>query len=402
MSIDALFVPGSLLQANRSMHRQRIRAEAPELPGPPSCSIGIPYRMSTPLLFQPISFRSVTARNRIVVAPMCQYSANDGLGDDWHVQHLGARAAGGAGIVFTEATHVSDIGRITPHCLGLYTPEHQALLARLAAVITKCGSVPAMQIAHAGRKASNNVPWEGGKPISLQDGGWTPVAPSALASGPNANVPHALSASEIGDVIGQFVNSARMAREAGFKIIEVHAAHGYLGHSFLSPVSNQRNDSYGGDLNGRMRFLLELIEAIRGEWPSELPLWVRLSCTDWVPGGLTIEDTVAVSRTLAATGLVDLIDCSSGGLSHEQAIPSLHPGYQVPFAEAIRNQAGIATGAVGMITEPTHAAEIVANGRADVVLLARALLADPAWPIRAAKALGMKPEVPPQYMRATL
>lgn len=358
--------------------------------------------MSVPLLFQPISFRSVTARNRIVVAPMCQYSANDGLGDDWHVQHLGARAAGGAGIVMTEATHVSGIGRITPHCLGLYTPEHQALLGRLAAVITKCGSVPGMQIAHAGRKASCSVPWEGGKPITVENGGWTPVAPSALASVPGATVPHALSAAEVGDVIGQFVASARMARDAGFKIIEVHAAHGYLGHSFLSPVSNQRNDLYGGDLNGRCRFLLEVVEAIRGVWPADLPLWVRLSCTDWVSGGLTIEETVAVSRKLAATGMVDLIDCSSGGVSHEQKIPSLHPGYQVPFSDAIRNQAGIATGAVGMITEPTHAAEIVANGRADVVLLARAMLADAAWPLRAAKALGVKPELPPQYLRAAL
>ena len=356
--------------------------------------------MPTPLLFQPISFRSVTARNRIVVAPMCQYSANNGLGNDWHVQHLGARAAGGAGIVMTEATHVSDIGRITPHCLGLYDAGHQALLARLAAVITRCGSVPGIQIAHAGRKASSDVPWEGGKLIPLDHGGWQPVAPSALASRPDATIPHPLSSSEIADVIGQFAASARMAREAGFKIAEVHAAHGYLGHSFLSPVSNHRNDSYGGDLEGRSRFLLEVIEAIRVEWPSDLPLWVRLSCTDWTPGGLTIEDSIAVSRRLAATGMVDLIDCSSGGVSHEQNIPSLHPGYQVPFADAIRNQAGIATGAVGMITEPTHAAEIVGNGRADVVLLARALLADPAWPLRAARALGLTPEVPPQYLRA--
>ena len=358
--------------------------------------------MSTPLLFQPISFRSVTARNRIVVAPMCQYSADDGLGSDWHIQHLGARAAGGAGIVMTEAAHVSAVGRITPGCLGLYNDEHRALLTRLANVITMCGSVPAIQIAHAGRKASSQRPWEGGKPILVEDGGWSPLAPSALASVPGATVPHALSAGEIGDIVGQFAATARMAREAGFKIAEVHAAHWYLGHSFLSPVSNQRNDTYGGDLNGRMRFLMEVIEAIRGEWPADLPLWVRLSCTDWTAGGLTIEDTVAVSRKLAATGLVDLIDCSSGGVSHEQRIPSLHPGYQVPFADAIRNQAGIATGAVGMITEPTHAAEIVANGRADVVLLARALLADPAWPIRAAKALGVKPEVPSQYLRAAL
>ena len=358
--------------------------------------------MPTPLLFQPITFRSVTARNRIVVSPMCQYSAHDGLGTDWHVQNLGAKAAGGAGIVFTEATHVSDIGRITHGCLGLYNEDHQALLARLAAVITLCGSVPGIQIAHAGRKASSQVPWEGGKPIPLDQGGWAPVAPSALPSVPGATTPHALSVNEIADIIGQFAATARMAREAGFKIAELHGAHGYLGHSFLSPVSNQRNDAYGGDLNGRTRFLMETVEAVRAEWPADLPLWVRLSCTDWIAGGLTIEDTVAVARKLAATGMVDLIDCSSGGVSHDQKIPSLHPGYQVPFAEAIRNQAGIATGAVGMITEPTHAAEILANGRADVSLLARALLADPAWPIRAAKALGVKPELPPQYLRAAV
>jgi 2,4-dienoyl-CoA reductase-like NADH-dependent reductase (Old Yellow Enzyme family) len=358
--------------------------------------------MSIPLLFQPITFRSVTARNRIVVSPMCQYSAHDGLGTDWHVQNLGAKAAGGAGIVFTEATHVSDIGRITQGCLGLYNEDHQALLARLAAVITLCGSVPGIQIAHAGRKASSQVPWEGGKPIPLEHGGWTPVAPSALPSVPGATTPHALSTSEIADVISQFAATARMARTAGFKIAEIHGAHGYLGHSFLSPIANHRNDAYGGDLNGRARFLLETVEAVRAEWPADLPLWVRLSCTDWIPGGLTIEDTVAVARLLAATGMVDLIDCSSGGVSHDQKIPSLYPGYQVPFAEAIRHQAGIATGAVGMITEPTHAAEILANGRADVVLLARTVLADPAWPIRAAKALGVKPEVPPQYLRAAL
>ncbi|WP_428491331.1 NADH:flavin oxidoreductase/NADH oxidase [Rhodopila sp.] len=357
--------------------------------------------MSTPLLFQPVRFRSVTARNRIVVSPMCQYSANDGLGNDWHVQHLGARAAGGAGIVFTEATHVSAVGRITPHCLGLYNAEHQALLGRLAGVITQGGSVPGIQIAHAGRKASSQVPWQGGKPIPLSEGGWVPLAPSALPSVPGATDPRALSGGEIGDIIGQFAATAAMAREAGFKILEIHGAHGYLGHSFLSPVSNRRNDAYGGDADGRSRFLLEVVEAVRGEWPSELPLWVRLSCSDWVAGGLTIEDTVALARRLAATGQVDLIDCSSGGVSHEQTIPS-HPGYQVPFAEAIRHRAGIATGAVGLITEPTHAAEIVANGRADVVLLARAILADPGWAWRAARALGVPADVPSQYLRAGL
>jgi 2,4-dienoyl-CoA reductase-like NADH-dependent reductase (Old Yellow Enzyme family) len=358
--------------------------------------------MSTPLLFQPVSFRSVTARNRIVVSPMCQYSATEGLGDDWHVQHLGARAAGGAGIVFTEATHVSAVGRITPGCLGGYTPEHQALLTRLASVISRSGAVPGIQIAHAGRKASSDLPWKGGKPILVQDGGWVPLAPSAIPAVPGATDPHALSAGEIGDIVGQFAATARMAREAGFKIAEVHGAHGYLAHSFLSPISNQRNDSYGGDLAGRSRFLMEVIEAVRGEWPSDLPLWVRLSCSDWIPGGMTIDDNVALAKLLAATGQVDLIDCSSGGVSHEQKIPSLYPGYQVPFAEAIRNQAGIATGAVGMITEPTHAAEILANGRADVVLLARAMLADPAWPLHAAKVLGVKPELPSQYLRAAL
>jgi 2,4-dienoyl-CoA reductase-like NADH-dependent reductase (Old Yellow Enzyme family) len=358
--------------------------------------------MATPLLFQPISFRSVTARNRIVVAPMCQYSAADGLGSDWHVQHLGARAAGGAGIVMAEATAVSAVGRITPGCLGAYDPSHLALLRRLADVIALCGAVPAIQIAHAGRKASCHVPWQGGKPILPQDGGWVPVAPSPIPMVAGAIDPHPLSATEIADVVSAFAATARMAREAGFKVLEMHGAHGYLTHSFLSPVSNHRNDAYGGDLSGRSRFLMEVVEAVRGEWPDELPLWVRLSCTDWLAGGLTIEDQILTARRLAATGRVDLIDCSSGGVSNDQRIPSLHPGYQVPFAEAIRAQAGIATGAVGLITEPTHAAEIVANGRADVVLLARALLADPAWPLRAAKALGVKPDLLAQYLRAAL
>jgi 2,4-dienoyl-CoA reductase-like NADH-dependent reductase (Old Yellow Enzyme family) len=358
--------------------------------------------MHTPLLFQPIAFRSVTARNRIVVSPMCQYSATDGLGDDWHIQHLGARAAGGAGIVMVEATHVSAIGRITPGCLGAYNDEHRKLLTRLAAIIVKCGAVPAIQIAHAGRKASCDVPWNGGKPIMPQDGGWVPVAPSAIPMTAGSVDPHALSANEVAEISNQFAASTRMAREAGFKIVELHAAHGYLAHSFLSPISNHRNDQYGGDLAGRSRFLMQTVEAIRGEWPDDLPLWVRLSCTDWMPNGLALADQIETAKRLKATGMVDLIDCSSGGVSSDQKIPSLHPGYQVPFADAIRREAGIATGAVGMIVEATHAAEIVANERADVVLLARALLADPAWPIRAAKALGVKPDLLPQYLRAAL
>ena len=358
--------------------------------------------MPTPLLFQPITFRSVTAANRIVVAPMCQYSAIDGLGDDWHIQHLGARAAGGAGIVMVEATHVSAIGRITPGCLGAYNDEHSKLLTRIAGIIVKCGAVPAIQIAHAGRKASSQRPWEGGKPIMPQDGGWVPVAPSAIPMVAGSVDPHALTTAEVADISAQFAATARMAREAGFKIVELHAAHGYLAHSFLSPISNHRNDQYGGDLNGRSRFLMQTLEAIRGEWPDDLPLWVRLSCTDYMPNGLTLADIVAVVKQIKETGLVDLIDCSSGGVSNDQKIPSLHPGYQVPFADTIRRETGMATGAVGMITEPTHAAEILANGRADVVLLARALLADPAWPLRAAKALGVQPALLPQYLRAAL
>ena len=356
----------------------------------------------TPKLFQPITLRGVTARNRIAISPMCQYSATDGLGDDWHVQHLGARAAGGAGIVFTEATHVSALGRITPGCLGLWDGPQQALATRLAKVITQCGAVPGIQIAHAGRKASSQRPWEGGKPLLPQDGGWVPVAPSSIPIAAGAPDPTALTQAGIAEIAAQFAATARMAREAGFRIAEVHAAHGYLLHSFLSPIANRRNDSYGGDLTGRARFLMETIDAVRAEWPAELPLFVRLSCSDYMPGGLTIEDSVALSRMLAARGDVDLIDCSSGGITPEMHIPSIHPGYQVPFAEAIRHQAGIATGAVGMITEATHAAEIIANDRADLVLVARAALADPAWPLRVARTLGVKPELPLQYQRAAL
>ena len=262
--------------------------------------------------------------------------------------------------------------------------------------------MPGVQLAHAGRKASVQRPWEGGAPIAPQDGGWVPLAPSAIPMVAGATDPHALTTGEIADIAGQFAHAARLAREAGVRVIELHGAHGYLLHSFLSPISNRRTDAYGGDAEGRSRFLMETIDAVRSEWPADLPLWVRLSCADWVAGGLTIDDTVALCRRLAARGDVDLIDCSSGGVSSAQHIPSLHPGYQVPFADAVKHGAGIATGAVGMITEPTHAAEILANDRADVVLLARALLADPAWPLRAAQVLGVKPELPPQYQRATL
>ena len=354
-----------------------------------------------PKLFETPSFRSVSPRNRIVVSPMCQYSATDGLGDDWHIQHLGARAFGGAGIVFTEATGVSPIGRITHGCLGLWNDEQQAFMARLVRLIESAGAVPGMQIAHAGRKASSARPWEGGAPIAVHDGGWLPWAPSAIPFVEGTAAPHAMSVSDIHTVLGQFRDTARRAREAGVKVLEIHGAHGYLGHSFLSPISNTRNDQYGGDLLGRARFLLESVEAIREEWPDHLPLFVRLSCTDWMPGGLTMEDSVAVARLLKATGKVDLIDCSTGGiLAKGPVIPSLHPGYQVPYAEAVRSGADIPTGAVGLITSPEHAEEIVGNGRADLVFLARALLVDPYWPLRAAHVLGAPQDIPPQYQRA--
>ncbi len=356
-----------------------------------------------PLLFQPISFRSVTARNRLAVAPMCQYSAKDGVPWDWHIQHLGARAMGGAGIVFTEASAVSPVGRITPGDLGLYDDAQQAAYARLAAIITLGGAIPGIQIAHAGRKASCTAPWEGDSFIPPDQGGWRSVAPSSIAFPKKDPEPHALTTGEIAEIVEAFAATARRALAAGFKIAEIHAAHGYLIHSFLSPIANTRNDGYGGDVAGRARVLMEVLDAVRAVWPAELPLFVRLSCSDYMPGGLTPEgDILAIARMLAARGDVDLIDCSSGGIAAEQTIPSLHPGYQVPFADLLRREAGIATGAVGLIDQPALAAEIVANGRADIVLLARAVLADPGWPLRAARRLGVDPELPKPYGRAIL
>ena len=356
--------------------------------------------MAVPLLFQPITFRSVTARNRIAVSPMCQYSADDGLGWDWHVQTLGAKAAAGPGIVFTEATHTSATGRITPGCLGAYRAEHGEFLRRLAALIAYCGAVPGIQVSHAGRKASSQRPWEGGKALLPADGGWEAMAPSAIPFHDNSPPPHEMSASELHGVVAEFAASVAMARQAGFKVVEMHAAHGYLLHAALSPVSNRRNDGYGGDLAGRARLLMEVLDAARAEWPDDLPLFVRLSCTDWMPGGLTADDTVQVARWLRARGDVDLIDCSTGGVSPAARIPSVHPGYQVPYADRIRRDAGIATGAVGMIRTADQAAEIVANERADIVFIGRAVLADPAWTLRAADTLGAPLDLPVQYQRS--
>jgi 2,4-dienoyl-CoA reductase-like NADH-dependent reductase (Old Yellow Enzyme family) len=354
-----------------------------------------------PHLFRPIALRSVTSRNRIMLSPMCQYSAQDGVPNAWHFQHLGARAVGGAGIVSTEVTHVEARGRITPHCLGLWDDAQRDAFAPIAAFVAAQGAVPAIQLGHAGRKASVARPWDGGKPIAPGAGGWATIGPSALAFGAFP-APKAMDAEDIAAVVDAFRAAARRAREAGFRLIEVHAAHGYLLHEFLSPLSNVRSDRYGGPLENRARLLLETLDAIRAEWPAELPLALRLSCTDWVPGGLAADDAVALARLVAARGDVDFIDCSSGGNDAAQRIP-VHPGYQVGFAERIRREARIATAAVGLIHSPDMAEEIIANGRADIVVLGRTLLGDPMWPLRAAKALkAQNVKWPVQYERADI
>lgn len=354
-----------------------------------------------PHLFRPITLRGVTAKNRIMLSPLCEYSSIDGMPGDWHLVHLGARATGGAGIICTEATHVSAEGRITHHCLGLWNEAQRDGLARIVAFIESQGAVPAIQLAHAGRKASIRRPWEGSGPQGIAEGGWEVLGPSALPFGPGHNVPRAMGLDDIARVTAEFAHAAKLAREAGFKIIELHAGHGYLLHQFLSPLSNQRNDGYGGDLAGRARFLLEVVAAVRAEWPADFPLFVRLSCTDWVEGGLTMADAVEISRMLAATGHVDLMDCTTGGVDPRQKITP-GPGYQVRFAETVRREAAIATGAVGMISTPDLAEEILANGRADLIIMGRKLMAEPSWPLLAARALHADQAWPVQYERAML
>ena len=355
-----------------------------------------------PHLFRPLAMRSVTARNRIMLSPMCQYSATEGAANAWHMQHLGARAAGGAGIVCTEATHVEARGRITPHCLGLWNDAQRDALAPIAAFIASQGAVPAIQLAHAGRKGSVTRPWEGTKPLAREAGGWSVIGPSPLRFSETFPVPKAMDADDIAAVIAAFRAAARRAREAGFKLAEMHGAHGYLFHQFLSPLSNKRTDGYGGTLASRARLLMECLDAVRAEWPADLPLGVRLSCTDWVPGGWDVAEAVELVRLLKARGDVDFVDCSSGGNDPAQQIP-LYPGYQVGFAERVRRETGIVTAAVGLIHSPDMAEEILASGRADLVVLGRTLLGDPVWPLRAAKALkaqGVK--WPVQYERADI
>lgn len=352
-------------------------------------------------LFAPFALKSITLRNRIGVSPMCMYSSEDGVANDWHLVHLGGLARGGAGLVIAEATAVSPEGRITPGDAGLWLDQQIEPLARINRFIKSQGAVPGIQIAHAGRKASAARPWENGAHLTDAAGGWTPVAPSAVAFGGDLNrVPHALTIAEIRALQEKFVAATKRSLLAGYEWLELHSAHGYLSHEFLSPISNRRTDDYGGSFENRIRFLLETTRAVRAVWPEHLPLTVRLSCTDWMEGGWSIDESVELARRLKNEG-VDLIDCSSGGSANEAKIP-VGAGYQVPFAERIRREAGLATAAVGMITDPMQADQIVRNGQADLVLLARELLRDPNWPLRAARALHVKPLPSPavQYARA--
>jgi 2,4-dienoyl-CoA reductase-like NADH-dependent reductase (Old Yellow Enzyme family) len=351
-------------------------------------------------LFEPYSIRSITFRNRVFVSPMCQYSSNDGLPNDWHFVHLGSRAVGGAGLVMVEASGVSPIGRITAWDSGFWSDEHVVAFRPIAAFIESNGAIAGIQLAHAGRKASTDVPWRGGAVIREGANSWQPVAPSPIPFRSGDPLPHELTTAEIDEIVEQFAHSTRLAVSAGFHVVELHMAHGYLMHEFLSPLCNVRTDEYGGSLENRMRFPLRVAERVRQAWPDELPLFVRISASEWAEDGWNLSQSIEFSKRLREIG-VDLIDCSSGG-----AVPGakieVGPGYQVPFARAIRTEAGIATSAVGLITEPQQANEIIASGAADAVLLARELLRDPYWPLHAARALGVGVPWPPQYERAKL
>ena len=360
--------------------------------------------MNATHLFTPLTVRDVTFRNRIAVSPMCQYSSVDGFANDWHLVHLGSRAVGGAGLVMVEATAVEARGRISPSDNGIWKDEHVPFLARIAAFLKEHGAVAGIQLAHAGRKASVRRPWEGGGAIPEVEGGWQTVTPSPIPfrhsrfGEPEDPAPSELSKAGIRSVVTAFASAARRALEAGFQVVEIHAAHGYLIHQFLSPLSNHRTDQYGGDLNSRIRFALEVVEAVRQVWPRSLPLFLRISATDWVEGGWTADESVSLAIRVRDLG-ADLVDCSSGGSSPQQKIP-MEPGYQVPFAERIRREAGILTGAVGLITTSAQADEIVRSGKADLVLLSREFLRDPYFPLHAAKVLGQELRPPIQYGRA--
>jgi 2,4-dienoyl-CoA reductase-like NADH-dependent reductase (Old Yellow Enzyme family) len=349
-------------------------------------------------LFSTLKFRSVELKNRISVSPMCQYSCEDGFANDWHFVHQGARAAGGAGLVFTEATAVCPEGRISPGDLGLWKDEQIEPLQRITKFIHQMGSVAGIQLAHAGRKASHSEPWNGSKMIALENGGWETVAPSPVPFAENERAPHALTPDEIRTVVGYFKSSAARALQAGYRIVEIHAAHGYLINTFLSPLSNKRTDEYGGAFENRIRMLLEVIKAVREAWPEDLPLFVRISATDWVDGGWNMDDSVRLAEILK-NHTVDLVDCSTGGMVPNAVIPA-GPGYQVPFAETIRKKTGMATAAVGIIVNAQQADEIISSGKADLVMMAREMLRDPYFALRAARELGVDVQWPIQYERA--
>ena len=352
-----------------------------------------------PHLFEPIKIKDITLRNRIGVSPMCQYSYQNGFSNDWQLVHLGARAIGGAGLVIAEATAVLPEGRITPDDLGIWSDEHVESLARVTQFLKLHGSVPGIQIAHAGRKACTNRPWDGGTPVLVDDPRWwQAVSSSPIAYSSLHQIPHELTLDEIKEIQNAFKLAVERAVMAGFQWLEIHAAHGYLIHNFYSPISNIRSDQYGGSFINRIRFLREIIQIAKSVWPEKYPLTVRISGTDWVENGWTVEDSVDLAKYLHKDG-VDLIDCSSGGNVAKAQVP-LSPGYQVPISDSIRNQAHIATAAVGLITTPVQADEIIRSGKADLVLLGREMLRNPYFAINAAKELGQSLPVPSQYLRA--
>ncbi len=352
-----------------------------------------------PHLFETLTIRSLSFRNRIVVSPMCQYSSIDGRATDWHLVHLGSRAVGGAGLIFTEAAAVLPEGRISPDDLGIWNNSQAESLAPIVRFLEAQGCLPGMQLAHAGRKASTDAPWRGSKPLGVDDGGWRPIyAPSAIAFSEDHETPQALDRAGIQEVVMAFRDAAQRALAAGMRVLEIHAAHGYLLHEFLSPLTNRREDEYGGSFENRVRMTCETASAIRSLWPESLPLFVRLSCTDWVQGGWDLEQSIELARRLKPLG-VDLIDCSSGGLLPHVRIPA-GPGYQAGFAGRIRREAEVLTCAVGMITAPQQADHVVRSGQADMVMLARELLRNPYWPLRAARELGQDVAWPQQYERA--
>lgn len=351
-----------------------------------------------PHLFESLRLRDVTLANRIGIPPMCQYSAVDGLAADWHFVHYGSRAVGGAGLMIVEATAVMPTGRISPGDLGIWDDRHIDPLARIARFSREQGCVPAIQLAHAGRKGSVGLGWQAQQSLGAGEGGWATVAPSRLSFGDGYAVPHELDAMGIRQVIAEFAAGARRAHEAGFQIVEIHAAHGYLLHQFLSPLANRRADAWGGGFENRTRLVREVVAAVRGEWPERLPLLIRLSATDWVEGGWSADETVELCRVLKDMG-IDLVDVSTAGLVPTAKIP-VGPGFQTEFAARVRHEAEIPSAAVGLITSPAQADHIVRSGQADMVLLGREMLRNPYWPLAAAQALGQQTSWPPQYLRA--